>query len=84
MEENMKQVASWVADVIGGNAEGLYAQRRDADWSTKGYVAIGVTDGTVEKLYEAQQKNFLKNGAIPKAVPVSQYVMLDVMSKAVE
>ena len=84
MEENMKQVAGWVAEVTGGSADSLYAQRRDADWSTKGYVAIGVTDGTVEKLYEAQQKNFLKNGAISHSVPVGQYVLLDNMSKAVE
>ena len=84
MEENMKKVAGWVAEVTGGSADSLYAQRRDADWSTKGYVAIGVTDGTVEKLYEAQQKNFLKNGAISHSVPVGQYVLLDNMSKAVE
>ena len=84
MEENTKQVASWVAEVTGGSVDGLYAQRRDADWSTKGYVAIGVTNGTVEKLYEAQQKNFLKNGVITKSVPVNQYVLLEIMSKAVE
>lgn len=84
MEENMKKVAGWVSEVTGGSVDSLYEQRRDADWSTKGYVAIGVTDGTVEKLYEAQQKNFLKNGAIPRSVPVSQYVLLDNMSKAVE
>ena len=84
MDENMRQVAGWVATITGGSEDNLYAQRRDADWSTKGYVAIGVTDGTVEKLYQAQQKNFLKNGAISKEVPVSQYVLLDVMSKAVE
>ena len=84
MDENVKQVASWVAEVTGDHVDALYAQRRDADWSTKGYVAIGVTDGTVEKLYEAQQKNFLKNGAITHAVPIKEYVLLDNMSKAVE
>lgn len=84
MEDNMRQVAGWVAETIGGNETSLYEQRRDADWSTKGYVAIGVTDGTVEKLYEAQQKNFLKNGAISQSVPVKQYVLLDNMRKAVE
>lgn len=84
MEENMKKVAGWVAEITGGSVDSLYAQRRDADWSMKGYVAIGVTDGTVEKLYEAQQKNFLKNGAISRAVPVKDYVLLDNMIKAVE
>lgn len=84
MEDNMHQVASWVAETVGGNTESLYEQRRDADWSTKGYVALGVADGTVAKLYEAQQKNFLKNGAIAKQVPVSDYVLFDIMTKAVE
>ena len=84
MDDNVKQVASWVAEVTGDSVDSLYAQRRDADWSTKGYVAIGVTDGTVETLYEAQQKNFLKNGAISRAVPVKEYVLLENMSKAVE
>lgn len=84
MEDNMRQVASWVAEAVGGNTESLYEQRRDADWSTKGYVALGVADGTVAKLYEAQQKNFLKNGAIAKQVPVSDYVLFDIMTKAVE
>lgn len=84
MEENTKKVAEWVSEVIGGSVDSLYEQRRDADWSTKGYVAIGVADGTIEKLYEAQQKNFLKNGAISHAVPVKQYVLLDNMSEAVE
>lgn len=84
MEDNMRQVASWVAETVGGNTESLYEQRRDADWSTKGYVALGVADGTVAKLYEAQQKNFLKNGAIAKQVPVSDYVLFDIMTKAVE
>ena len=74
MEDNTKRVAEWVAEVVGGSVESLYEQRRDADWSTKGYVAVGVTDGTIEKLYEAQQKNFLKNGAISHSVPVKQYV----------
>ena len=84
MEENMKQIAGWISQITGDNVDSLYAQRRDADWSTKGYVAIGVSDGTVEKLYEAQQKNFLKNGVISTMVPVKQYVLLENMSKAVE
>ena len=84
MEDNMRQVAGWVAETIGGNTDNLYEQRRDADWSTKGYVALGVADGTVGRLYEAQQKNFLKNGAVAKQVPISEYVLLDIMTKAVE
>ena len=84
MEENTARVASWVAEITGINEESLYEQRKDADWSTKGYVALGVENGTIEGLYEAQQNQFLKHGNISDRVPVSRYVLLDNMRKAIE
>lgn len=83
-EGNMRQVAKWIAEMTGLKEDSLYEQRLDADWSTKGYVAIGAADGTVAKLYQAQQRQFLKNGHISKSVPVDQYVMFDIMKKAIE
>lgn len=83
-EENVEKIAGWVADVTGGSKEQMRMQRRDADWSAKGYVAVGAADGTVEKLYEAQQKTFIKTGAVAEPVPIKQYVMLDIMQDAVK
>ncbi|MDY4098140.1 MAG: methyl-accepting chemotaxis protein [Lachnospiraceae bacterium] len=84
MEEHMKEVARWVAEVTGISEESLYEQRMDADWSTRGYVAIGATEGTVEGLYKAQQKQFIQSGVIAQPVPIENYVLLKLMSDAVK
>ena len=84
MEENTDQVAAWVSEITGIDRNSLYEQRRDADWSTKGYVALGVADKTIENLYQAQQDQFIKDGNIKGKVPVSRYVLLGNMSKAIE
>ena len=82
MEGNMKQVASWVAEVAGINAKSAYEQRQDAEWSTAGYVAIGAKDGTIEQLYATQQEQFRKSGEISATVPVKKYVLIDNMIEA--
>ncbi len=82
MEGNMKQVASWVAEVSGINAKSAYEQRQDAEWSTAGYVAIGAKDGTIEQLYATQQEQFRKAGEISVNVPVRKYVLIDNMIEA--
>ena len=84
MEEHMKEVARWVAEVTGISEESLYEQRMDADWSTRGYVAMGATEGTVEGLYKAQQKQFIQSGVIAQPVPIENYVLLKLMSDAVK
>lgn len=83
LEDNMKQVASWVSEMTGMNAGSAYEQRFDADWSSAGYIVIGVQDGTIERLYEAQQKQFLSAGNIKTMVPVKSYVLLDNMVEAI-
>lgn len=84
IEENMQRVASWVAQVIGADEKTVRGQQWDAEWSTAGFVAIGAENGTVKQLYETQQKQFLKAGDITSAVPVENYVLLDVMTEAAE
>lgn len=83
IDENMKQVASWVSEMVPEiSVESAYKQRFDADWLTAGYVGCGVTSGTVEKLYKVQQDTFLAEKEIPKAVPVRDYVSFDIMKEA--
>ena len=84
IEENMQRVASWVAQVIGADEKTVRGQQWDAEWSTAGFVAIGAENGTVKQLYETQQKQFLKAGDVASAVPVENYVLLDVMTEAAE
>lgn len=84
IEENMKQVAEWVSGLTGEDVRMTYEQRRDADWATAGYVAIGAKDGTVARLYRTQQEQFLRANEVRSAVPVEDYVLLDVMTEAAD
>lgn len=82
IEGNMKKVAGWVAETIHSDTDSVYKQRLDAEWSTAGYVAVGAKDGTIEQLYETQQKQFRASGEVSRSVPVRDYVLIDNMIEA--
>ena len=50
------------------------------NWTSPGALA----DGTIEQYYDSQQQVFVDSGRIPEKVPVSDYVLFDVMQKAAE
>ncbi len=75
VEENIRKVASWVSEITSIDAESAYEQRADAEWATAGFVSVGARNGKLKSLYEAQQAQFLKEGAIRSKVPVEQYVL---------
>lgn len=79
---NYEEVAKYVANQTKTDEESVFAQRGDADWLTGKEVAKGAADGTVENYYKIQQDNFIKAGAVEGEVPVSDYVMLDIMVEA--
>ena len=81
-DDNYEEVAGYVAAQTKTDEASVYDQRGDADWLTGEEVARGAADGTVEKYYEIQQKNFIAAGAVEGEVPVSDYVMLDNMIEA--
>ncbi len=81
-DENYEEVAAYVADQTKTDEESVYAQRGDADWLTGKEVAEGAADGTVENYYKIQQDNFIASGQVEAEVPVSDYVMLDLMVEA--
>lgn len=81
-DDHYDEVAKYVADKTATDYDSVYAQRGDADWLTGKEVAEGAADGTVENYYKIQQENFIKAGAVEKEVPVSDYVMLDIMTEA--
>jgi hypothetical protein len=45
-------------------------------------VAAGAADGTVEKYYELQKKDFIAAGAVEGDPAVKDYVLFDVMIEA--
>lgn len=83
IDENMKQVATWVSEMVPEiSIDSAYKQRYDADWLTAGYVGCGVDSGTVEKLYKVQQNTFIAENGIKAAVPVRDYVSFEIMKEA--
>lgn len=81
-DDHYDEVAKFVADQTATDYDSVYQQRGDADWLTGKEVADGAADGTVENYYKVQQENFLKAGAVEEEVPVTDYVMLDIMIEA--
>lgn len=81
-EGNYEEVAQYVADQTKTDYDSVYNQRGDADWLTGKEVAEGAADGTVENYYKIQQENLIASGDVAGEVPISDYVMLDVMEEA--
>ena len=81
---NFEQVATWVANQCGVDVETALNQTGDADWPSSKVIIEGAKDGTIEGYYKVQQDAFLNSGAVEEEVPVSDYVLFDVMIEAGE
>ena len=80
--ENFEQVAAWVAEQCGTDVEAALAQTGDAAWPSSAEIVSGAQDGKIEGYYKVQQDAFLASGAVESEVPVSDYVLFDVMVEA--
>ena len=80
--ENFDQVAQWVANQCGVDLDIAIAQEGDANWPSSAEIIAGAQDGTIEGYYKVQQDAFIASGAVEKEVPVSDYVMFDIMIEA--
>ena len=57
----------------------------DGAWLDSATLTKYAEDGTIEGYYKIQQENFLKNGKITEeegAVPVTDFVLFDIMTEA--
>lgn len=79
---NFEQVAKWVADQCGVDVEIAMNQTGDADWPSSAEIIEGAQNGTIEGYYKVQQDAFIASGAVEAEVPVSDYVMFDIMIEA--
>ena len=79
---NFEQVAKWVAAQCGVDYEIAAAQTGDAAWPSSAEIIAGAQDGTIEGYYKVQQDAFIASGAVEKEVPVSDYVLFDIMIEA--
>ena len=80
--DHFEETAEIIAKQIAQEKDVVYAQRADAKWFTGREVADGAADGTVEKYYELQKKQFVSTGAVEVDPPISDYVMIDNMIEA--
>lgn len=83
-DDHYDEVAEWVAEQTATDYDTVYSQRGDADWLTGKEVSEGAADGTVEGYYTTQKQNLIDQGAVTVDPPVTDYVMLDIMTEAGE
>lgn len=79
---NAEQISQWIAEECGLDYDTVYAQRGDAEWLTSQEMVDQINDGTIEGLYKSQQDGFIASGEVEAEVPVSDYVMFDLMKEA--
>lgn len=81
-EANAEQISQWIAEECGLDYDTVYSQRGDAEWLTSQEMMDQINDGTIESLYKSQQDGFIASGEVEAEVPVSDYVMIDLMKEA--
>lgn len=81
---NLNQVADWVAELVQQDKATIEKTTGDSEWPTAEQVYNQAKDGSLKKMYEVQQKNFVASGSLTAAVDVDNYFSPDVMIKAYE
>ncbi len=79
---NVEEVCKWVAKTAKLDEAKVLEQRGDGEWITSAWLKTALEDGKLVSVYQAQQDNFLASGAVEKAVPVEDYVMIENMKNA--
>ena len=80
---NIEEVAKWVAKQCKADEQTMLDCVGEGNWLTGEFIAAGLEDGTVESYYQNQQQVFIDAGRITEEVPVTDYVLFDVMEEAV-
>lgn len=82
--DNLEEVAKWVAEETAVSEESVLEQIHDGDWTTAEELLEMIEDGTMEALYQKQAENFVEAERLTddELVPVSDYVLFDIMTEA--
>lgn len=80
--EHMDEVAEWVGTQIGGDVATVKYQLQDGDWLTSDQIKELIDSGDMKVYYEKQQENFVKAGTVSKSRDVTEYVLFEQMSDA--
>ena len=82
--DHFEETSKYIAAQTAQDYSVVFAQRTDAKWFTGREVSKGATDGSIEKYYELQKKQFIESGAVEVDPPVLDYVLFGNMIKAGE
>ena len=78
------EVAGYVAQIVGSDAETIVEQRYDGSWKTSAEVLEMIESGALVAYYKAQQTNFINGGSVDAATALSpeEFVLVDLMKSA--
>lgn len=82
--KDIDTVAKGVAKLTETKEEVMLKAKNEGNWKTSGteFFKKGLSDGTIKKFYENQQKLFLDAGVVKEKVSVENYVDLSIMTDA--
>ncbi|MBQ3104490.1 MAG: ABC transporter substrate-binding protein [Lachnospiraceae bacterium] len=81
-EDNWPYVVELYAKQCGKDPVACEVETGDANWFSSSYVGVSLTDGTFEDLYTRQQQMFIESGDVEAEVPLTDYILFDVMQEA--
>ncbi len=84
--DNPEEVAKWVAKETALDEKSVLEQTGDGSWLKASDIQTMIEDGTIENYYKKQQENFVEAGNLKSGdlQPVEEYVLFDLMKKAVK
>lgn len=81
-EENWDYAVGLYAEKCAKDKESCLVETGDATWFSADDIKSGIADNTIQDYYTRQQQMFLDSGAVESAVPLENYVLIDVMKEA--
>ncbi|MBR5968837.1 MAG: ABC transporter substrate-binding protein [Lachnospiraceae bacterium] len=85
-EENMQEVAGFVAEQCKTDVDAAYEQRGDGSWFTKDRVIAAAKDGSMVEYYTLQQNQFIAAEKVDAATAIdpADFVLTELMIQAGE
>ncbi len=83
-EDNWDYAVGLYAKQCAKDKEACQIETADAYWFNARDVKNGVINGTMRDYYQRQQQMFIDSGAVAGEVPLDDYIMFDLMEKALE
>lgn len=80
--DNYEYAVGLYAKQCAKDAANCMVETGDATWYSATAIKEQLADGTIAALYTRQQEMFIENGAVESEVPLENYILFDLMNKA--